>query len=103
MASNSWINTIKYKHQGTDANQNIEENFSIGIPFDRVYDNDNNNFSLLNLVQILKTFFNRQAFMLYSQKKPTNNSKTMEWYAITGDVTSIDEKIILNPTEEAEN
>lgn len=100
--ANSWINTIKYKYQNIENNQNVEKekNFSIGVPFDRVYDNDNNNFSLLNLVQILKTFFNRQAFMLYSQKKPTNNSKTMEWYAITGDVDSIDEKIILAPEEE---
>ena len=102
--ANPWIDTIKYKHQNIENNQSVEEevNLSIGLPFEKIYDNSNYNFTLLKLVLILKTFFNRQAFMLYSRKKPTNYSKTMEWYAITGDVDNIDEKIILDPPEEEE-
>ena len=39
--ANPWIDTIKYKHQNIENNQSVEEevNLSIGLPFEKIYDN----------------------------------------------------------------
>lgn len=96
MANSSWINKIIYRKG--QAGSEVDESFPIGTTFDKVYDNASHKFSLRDLANTLKTFFNSQVFMLYSANKPTNYSKTMEWYALTGDTSQneVDSKLVVN-------
>lgn len=96
MADSSWINKIIYKKDGDQTGTT----FPIGTTFDKVYQNESNHFSLQNLADILKQFFNRQAFMLYSETEPTIYSRTMEWYALSGDTADVDSALIV--TEQSE-
>lgn len=102
MASTSWINKIIYK-KGPQG-QETTETFPIGVTFDKVFYAENYHFSLADVIENLKKFFSRQGFMLYSQTEPTINSKTMEWYALSGNSSDIDNTFeIADPYEETYN
>lgn len=102
MANTAWVNKILYR-KGSDDNYQ-EESFPIGTTFDKVYDDASHKFSLQQLINLLKKFFSRQSFMLYSKNEPTIYSKTMEWYALSGDIEHVDAAlVVIDPNEQTFN
>jgi len=81
----AWINKIRYKADDS----NTDQYFDLGTTFDRVYSDSSRKFSLVNLAEVLKTFFSRPAFMIYSTLTPADDSKVVEFYSITGDIENI--------------
>ncbi len=92
----SWLNKILYRKTNDD-NTITEIDYKIGTTFDQVKASNTNSYTLANLVNELKTFFNRRAFMHYSIQSPYSYSTTVEWYQIGGDTNDIDSHI--NKTE----
>lgn len=92
----STLNTLKYQY-GEEGNESSQF-FHFGTTFDKVYDTLNHNFSLQDLAITLKRFFKKQAFMIYSENPPEDNSKIMEWYALSGDTSDgqVDPFLVVN-------
>lgn len=86
MANSSWINKIIYQ-KGEEGNE-IKTPFPLGTTFDKVYDTTNKGFSLQQLANNLKNFFNRPGFMIYSTVTPNNNSNIVEFYKVSGETDS---------------
>lgn len=69
--------------QVTKKDSNEKEFIPIGAYSDNVIISDNNRkFSLTQLYDYLKTFFNKRMFLWYDYKLPDDSSKIIEFYQI---------------------
>ena len=89
-----WSNKIFLK-TWPEGNRTTTE-FNIGTTFDQVHYSNTNGFTLANLSNFLKKFFNSQMFMRYCGKEPASY-KIMEWYeVIPADNATEDEIKVVN-------
>lgn len=67
--------------------ENEELHFNLGATFENVFLDTENNYTLKDFFEYMKTFLNKPFFIQYSENQPLNDSIKV-WYDITEETVS---------------
>ena len=68
------MSSISKIYQNSEENNPNKKIYDIGAKFENVYVSDNNGYTLAELYNYLKNFFNKGTFTMYSDTEPTNQN-----------------------------